>query len=171
MSRLQAGQVRLEPELVHIDDFLAEMALAVPLPRDKAGLALDWRAEGEVPPIYTDRLKLKVVLKNLVRNGIKFTERGGVAVTAIAARGGVEFRVQDTGIGIPADQHSVIFDAFRQGVPNGDRVLGGVGLGLYIAQRLVAMMGGTITVESELGSGSTFRVWLPAVLAAHRQAA
>ncbi|MEW6269303.1 MAG: PAS domain-containing sensor histidine kinase [Thermodesulfobacteriota bacterium] len=171
MSRLQAGHVRIVPEVVHIDDFLAEMSLAVQLPRDKTSGALEWKRLGEIPPIYTDRLKLKVVIKNLVRNGIKFTDAGVVSVTASAARGGVELAVRDTGIGISPDKQAVIFDAFRQGAGSGERTYGGVGLGLYIAHRLVAMMGGTISVESEPGRGSTFRVWLPAVLAAHRRAA
>jgi PAS domain S-box-containing protein len=171
MSRLQAGQVRLDPELVHIDDFLEEMALVVQLPRDKTSLSLEWKQLGDVPPIYTDRLKLKVVIKNLVRNGIKFTDSGRVAVTASPARGGVEFAVEDTGIGIPPEKQASIFDPFRQATSGNERTYGGVGLGLYIVHRLVSMMGGTIAVESEPGRGSTFRVWLPAVLAVQRRAA
>ena len=171
MSRLQAGQVRIEPEMVQIEDFLEEMATSVQLPREKAALALGWQLEGEIQPIFTDRLKLKVIIKNLVRNGIKFTERGGVTVTAAAAVGGVEFRVRDTGIGIPPEKQTVIFDAFRQAAASNEKNYGGVGLGLYIANRLAAMMGGTISVESEAGRGSTFRVWLPAVLDAQRRAA
>jgi PAS domain S-box-containing protein len=171
MSRLQAGQVRLDPELVRIDQFLEEMSLAVHVPREKPDLKLQWHVVGEIPPVYTDRLKLKVVVKNLVRNGIKFTDRGGVTVTARPERGGVEIRVQDTGIGIPPEKQTMIFDAFRQAASTDERTYGGVGLGLYIANRLVAMMGGTLSVTSEAGAGATFVVWLPAVLGAHQRAA
>jgi signal transduction histidine kinase len=147
------------------------MAAAVQLPRERAELTLAWRVEGELPAIVTDRLKLKVVLKNLVRNGIKFTAHGGVTITAAAARGGVEFAVRDTGIGIPPEKQTMIFDAFRQATASNEKNYGGVGLGLYIAHRLVAMMGGKISVESEPGLGSTFRVWLPDEPGARRRAA
>jgi len=171
MSRLQAGQVRLDPEMVHIDQFLEEMSLALHVPREKADLQLAWHVEGAVPPVYTDRLKLKVVVKNLVRNGIKFTDQGGITVTARPESGGVEIRVQDTGIGIPPEKQQMIFDAFRQAASTNERTYGGVGLGLYIANRLVAMMGGTLSVSSAPGAGATFVVWLPAVLGAHQRAA
>jgi signal transduction histidine kinase len=89
---------------------------------------------------------------------MKYTPEGSVRITAQAQQGGVEISVADTGIGIPAPQREAIFEAFRQLDPLGTQ---GVGLGLYIVRRLLALLQGTITVESAVGQGSTFRVWVP----------
>jgi signal transduction histidine kinase len=171
MSRLQAGTVQVDPEMVAIAEFLDDLALSVPVPRERSAVALRWQIDGDVGAIRTDRLKLKVVVKNLVRNALKFTERGSVSVVARRIGGGVEIAVHDTGIGIPPEKQGLIFDAFRQAESSNEKSYGGVGLGLYIAHRLVAMLGGTIAVESEPGRGSTFRVWLPAALTGRRRAA
>ena len=171
MSRLQAGTVQIDPETVGIAAFLDDLALSLQVPRERSAIALRWQADADVGSIRTDPLKLKVVVKNLVRNALKFTEHGDVSVAARRVRGGVEIAVQDTGIGIPPEKQGVIFDAFRQAASSNEKSYGGVGLGLYIAHRLVAMLGGSIAVESEPGRGSTFRVWLPAALTGHRRAA
>ena len=102
------------------------------------------------------------MLFNLLGNAIKFTEQGSVRTTVRAADDGVEFRIVDTGIGIAPEALSRIFDEFRQADAGTTRKFGGSGLGLAIAKRLVEMQGGTIAVESTVGSGSTFTVWLPA---------
>jgi len=114
-----------------------------------------------VPPLDTDPVKLKVVLKNLIVNAVKFTEKGDVIVAAQARDGGVELSVTDTGIGIPEGALPVIFEAFRQLDNSTTRAHRGVGLGLYIVSRLLDLLGGRISVESVVGGGSTFRVWLP----------
>jgi signal transduction histidine kinase len=171
MSRLQAGRVRVDPEAVDVAEFLADLAPSIQVPRDRSAVALSWQAEDAIGVVRTDRLKLKVVVKNLVRNALKFTEHGSVRVSARRLRGGVEIAVRDTGLGIPAEKQSEIFDAFRQAAGGDGKSYGGVCLGLYIAQRLVALLGGTIGVDSEPGRGSTFRVWLPAALAGERRAA
>ena len=102
-----------------------------------------------------------MVLKNLIGNAVKFTKAGGITVAARPHQGGVELRVTDTGIGIPQEELKVIFEPFRQIEDSATRQYGGTGLGLYIVKRLLEVLGGTITVESENGRGSTFRVWLP----------
>jgi signal transduction histidine kinase len=100
-----------------------------------------------------------MVLKNLVENAVKFTAAGRV-VTHIRQRGGgIEFEVSDTGAGIPKDQQTAIFEPFRR--VHDPTATPGVGLGLHIVRRLVDLMKGTITVESEVDLGSCFRVWLP----------
>jgi len=102
-----------------------------------------------------------VVLKNLLSNAVKFTKAGGITVVAREHGEGVEISVSDTGIGIAPEALALIFEPFRQVDSSTTRRYRGSGLGLHIVQRLLEVLGGTITVESELGQGSTFRVWLP----------
>jgi signal transduction histidine kinase len=102
-----------------------------------------------------------VVIKNLVANAVKFTETGSVNVSAYERDGGVEFHVSDTGIGIAPEAQARIFDAFRQADGSVGQRYGGVGLGLYIVRRLLDLLGGTVTLQSEVGRGSTFHVWVP----------
>ncbi|MFO6424515.1 PAS domain S-box protein [Motilimonas sp. KMU-193] len=111
---------------------------------------------------FGDPLRLSQVLINLISNAIKFTEQGGVAVTiSIQRQQGIDIQVQDTGIGISeSDQHN-IFSEFVQAESSSNRRFGGSGLGLAISQRIIELMSGTIEVESTLGQGSVFTVWLP----------
>lgn len=111
--------------------------------------------------LRTDPLKLKVVLKNLLGNAAKFTDAGAVTVTANPHDEGIEMSIADTGVGIPQESLSEIFEMFRQANRASTQFRGGVGLGLYIVKRLLELLRGTVTVESEVGKGSTFRVWLP----------
>jgi len=111
--------------------------------------------------LRTDRSKLKVVLKNLVTNALKFTERGRVTVRASHRGDRVVIEVADTGVGIAPADLPVVFEAFRQVKANSARSHGGVGLGLFIVARFVELLRGTVTVESAIGKGSTFRVELP----------
>jgi signal transduction histidine kinase len=120
-----------------------------------------WDSLPTLPPLRTDAPKLKVILKNLIGNAAKFTDRGSVRIGATASRTGVDLYVQDTGIGIDPTAQAIIFDAFRQVDNPLTRRHGGVGLGLYIVRRLAGELGGTVEVESTLGEGSTFRVLLP----------
>lgn len=168
MSRLEAGEVRVEVRDVDLRALMRELEADVQVPVDKRMLRLLWTTDPDLPLVRTDPLKLKVVIKNLVRNAIKFTAEGSVAVSVAAAPGGVEVVVTDTGIGIPPDSLRVIFDAFRQAPSSRDGHYGGVGLGLYIARRLVTMMEGRIDVASEVGKGSSFRVWIPAAVPVRR---
>ncbi len=104
-----------------------------------------------------DPLRLTQVLINLIGNAIKFTPTGGRIDVRIVRDGErVRFSVSDTGIGIPADKHALVFESFRQVDGSHTRAHGGTGLGLAIAKQLVEMHGGRIWVESEVGKGSTF---------------
>jgi len=97
----------------------------------------------------------------LISNAVKFTERGNVVVAAHKKDKVVEICVSDTGIGIPKQDIPIIFDPFRQVESSLTREHGGVGLGLFVVKQLLDLMGGTINVESEVGSGSTFCVCIP----------
>jgi signal transduction histidine kinase len=111
--------------------------------------------------LQTDLVKLKIVLKNLIGNAIKFTDEGEVSTSAYAQGEGIGFLISDTGIGIPSEARSLIFEPFRQVDGSMTRRYGGVGLGLYIVRQLLELLGGSISLESEIGKGSTFRIWIP----------
>jgi signal transduction histidine kinase len=161
LSRIEAGTVDLDIADVAVDELVDRLDEEIRELRDKDGLRFCWQVGMGLPVLRTDPLKLKVVLKNLIANAIKFTEQGSVSVEIDPSDGGVEFRVVDTGIGIAPEGLSRIFEAFRQEQVAGGRGRGGVGLGLYIVRRLVDLLGGRISVESEVGQGSTFQVWIP----------
>jgi signal transduction histidine kinase len=114
----------------------------------------------DLPPFPADPSKLKIVLRNLLANAFKFTEMGSVTITARAGDGDTTISIADTGIGIAPDVLPIIFDPYRQGERSMTGHYGGVGLGLYIVRRMLDVMGGTVSVESDVGRGATFRVSL-----------
>lgn len=128
---------------------------------------LELELSDELPrAVLGDADRLRQILTNLVGNSLKFTSRGTVklAVSVVAAnheRAELVFRVSDTGMGIPQDKLKVVFEPFQQLENNDGRRFGGAGLGLSIVKALVEKMGGTIDLESKLGEGTTFTVWLP----------
>ncbi len=162
-GRLEAGRTVLETSELTVEEVLWEIdAEARPLieqrePDVKVRIA----AAEDLPLLMTDREKLKVVLKNLLGNALKFTRSGRVEIGATARNAGVEFSVRDTGCGISSADLRVVFEPFRQLAATPTNGAKGVGLGLNIAQRFVSLLGGTIEVESEVGRGTTFRVWIP----------
>jgi two-component system sensor histidine kinase/response regulator len=146
-----------------IDDTLRALA-----PRAHAkGLELACQIAPSVPPaLRGDPSRLRQILVNLIGNAVKFTETGEVVVRVDCAHvegapAIVTFTVSDTGIGIPREKHAAIFDPFTQADASTTRRFGGTGLGLTISARLVALMGGSIRVESEPGHGTQFHVTLP----------
>jgi signal transduction histidine kinase len=161
VSRLEAGQVPVDVKEVQVPVLLQELEAETQEAYQRSGLHFRWEVEERFAPIRTDPEKLKVVLRNLIGNAVKFTPQGSVTVKASPKSGGVEVSVSDTGIGISPEAVAVIFEPFRQ--VNGDtaRQYGGAGLGLHIVKRLLELLGGTVAVESEVGRGSTFRVWVP----------
>jgi PAS domain S-box-containing protein len=161
LSRLEAGRLPLVTQETQAAALLEEVRAETQPLQEQSRLAFVWEVEQPLPVLYTDAGKLKVVLKNLIGNAVKFTKTGGVTVRARPHRGGVELSVQDTGIGIAREELGVIFEPFRQLESSATRQSGGTGLGLHIVKRLLEVLGGSITVESELGRGSTFRVRLP----------
>ncbi|MBI4516485.1 MAG: PAS domain S-box protein [Deltaproteobacteria bacterium] len=161
LSRLQAGRMAVAICQCDPVSLLAELEDETHHLQQKPGLQFAWQVPGGLPRLQTDPLKLKVVLKNLITNAVKFTDRGSITVAAATADGGVGFSVTDTGVGMSAEVLPIIFEPFRQAHGPLSHGRGGVGLGLHIASRLLELLGGSITVESEVGRGSTFRVWVP----------
>jgi signal transduction histidine kinase len=125
--------------------------------------SLEFRREvaEDLPLLTTDRTKVKQILLNLLSNAVKFTHKGYVALRVHPVGDTVEIDVADTGIGIKPDHLDLIFEEFRQVDQSRTREYGGTGLGLSITRKLVALLGGSITVRSQYGVGSTFTVALP----------
>lgn len=164
ISRLEAGPVTVSLEWVELAPMLEEVASMVgPVFTDKC-LTLRVESDPAAPPrIYSDRDKLRQILKNFLANAAKFTHRGGAVVSLGPAQPpyAVAIAVTDTGIGIPAGKEQVIFDAFRQADGSTRRRYGGTGLGLSISRELARLLGGEIEVDSTLGQGSRFSLHLP----------
>jgi signal transduction histidine kinase len=161
LSRLEAKRITLDLGDVVVADLVDELGRELSDHPDRPDIEIRWYTPPDLPRLRTDRVKLKMVLKNLVENALKFTERGRVELAAAGLDGGVELRVTDTGVGIAPEARRLIFEPFRQVNAGPGQVRDGAGLGLYIVKQLLAVLGGAITLESEVGSGSTFRVWLP----------
>jgi signal transduction histidine kinase len=159
LTRIEARRVPLQVREVSVRNLVEDLATHATL-ISKPGVHLHWSVEPDLPALYTDPVKLRMVLQNLIANALKFTAEGQVRLEARADDDGVEFAVTDTGIGIPAGEQAFVFEPFRKahGAIND---YAGVGLGLYIARRLLDLLGGTVSLESELGHGSCFRVRLP----------
>lgn len=163
LASVDAGKVKIKPERFD----LGELARVVFAECEAALGAKGLRGAVEVPPdgcaVTTDHKKVRRVLKSLVDNAVKFTATGEVAVSVKPAADGrsVTVKVRDTGIGIDEADRKVIFERFRQVDGSSTRRFGGLGVGLAIAKDLVQFLGGTLTVESRPGKGSTFSVTLP----------
>ena len=163
ISKVEAGKLELVPEELALRRVIEGMARTFePLARQKS-LEFRFDVAPNVPAaIHTDRQRIEQILKNLLSNAIKFTDSGEVSLTVSATQDGwVQFAVQDSGIGIAPDQQDRIFDAFHQADGSTARKYGGTGLGLSISRDLTALLGGTLTVASAPGEGSTFTLSLP----------
>jgi PAS domain S-box-containing protein len=168
-SKIEAGKLELVPADFSLRGAVGDTLRALAVRAHKKGLELIYQVQPDVPDaLIGDAGRLRQVLLNLAGNAVKFTDEGEVVVRVEINQGdgppplpgvgevGLRFTVRDTGIGIPADQQERIFRAFEQEDTSTTRKYGGTGLGLTIASRLVALMGGTITVDSAPGRGSTF---------------
>ncbi len=169
LSKIEAGKMIIERHPLRVRQTVQDLAASLGPAAEKKGLILDWEVAPDVPDhVMADGFRIRQVLMNLLNNAIKFTRHGRIAVRAMA--GGANrlarapdpgeiallFSVQDTGIGIAAEQQAGIFEAFTHADPKHAVDYGGAGLGLAIAQQLVDLMGGRIWVESRAGQGSTF---------------
>jgi signal transduction histidine kinase/DNA-binding NarL/FixJ family response regulator len=146
---------------IAVRELIAQLAAEVDAGPDRSGLAIEWTVAEALPALYTDPIKLKMILKNLLANAVKFTRSGAVRMSVSASEGSLSFVVADTGLGIDAADLPHLFEPFRQAHGAVSRRAGGSGLGLYIVGRLVDLLGGTIAVESVMDQGTTITVSLP----------
>jgi signal transduction histidine kinase len=159
VSRIEAGTVRFEVQHVELGRFLAETAEALG-PDGRSRVRVEVQPPGAT--VRTDPHRLDQILRNLVENALKFSPpETEVRIEAIVRDDWFQLAVADQGVGIPSEDLPRIFDRFHQVGQAMTREIEGAGLGLYITKRLVEAMGGTITVASVAGQGSTFRIWLP----------
>jgi PAS domain S-box-containing protein len=160
-SRLEAGRETLTFETVDAAAIARESTALVGPAAATKGLGIACELPDDAVEVRTDSGKLRQVLLNLLGNAVKFTERGGVTLRVRRSDTAVEFTVRDTGIGIPTEHLESIFERFWQGARTSTHVVSGAGLGLTVSRRLVQLLGGELTVESAVGSGSTFTFRLP----------
>ncbi|NJM17534.1 MAG: response regulator [Richelia sp. SL_2_1] len=160
-SKLQAGNLDLKPEIFDITKLVKVTVEEMRSLAEAKKLSINIDINLENSILYNDSLRVQQILDKLLSNAIKFTETGSIQVKITElAHNRVELAVEDTGIGIALDNIQHIFEPFRQLDQGTNRKFGGTGLGLPIVSALVNMMGGKITIESELGKGSIFRVEL-----------
>ncbi|GAB4540171.1 MAG: hypothetical protein Kow0063_29710 [Anaerolineae bacterium] len=161
LSQIDAEQMALAKEEVRFCEIVEDVTMAVrPLFRSK-GLYLETRIPEDLPPLYCDRTRIREVLLNLLSNAGRFTERGGVCVSAWQERNDIVVSVADTGSGIAAEDMSRLFEPFHQVDGSIRRRYGGTGLGLSISKGFVELHNGKIWVESQEGLGTTFFFRLP----------
>ncbi|WP_433262301.1 HAMP domain-containing protein [Actinosynnema sp. CS-041913] len=162
LTKVEAGHMQVQTDPVRVSDVVGYVeALTLPLAAEK-GLDFDVTVDPEVPStLHTDEHRLQQILRNLLSNAVKFTHQGEIRLHIRLGDGSVAFDVQDTGIGIPAEKLSVIFEAFQQADGTTSRKYGGTGLGLSISRELAALLDGRLDVRSEPGAGSTFTLYLP----------
>ena len=162
-ARIDAGREEVRVEEVDIVG-LTEEAVAVLMPSaEKKGLALTVELPTCPVVVTTDAVKLRQVLINLLGNAVKFTDQGAVNLSLVCPEGAstVEFRIEDTGPGIAAEDLTRIFEAFTQVDQSRKRAKGGTGLGLPVSRHLAEMLGGVVSVDSHVGVGSVFSLILP----------
>ncbi|MCX7683312.1 MAG: HAMP domain-containing histidine kinase, partial [Anaerolineae bacterium] len=170
ISRINAGKMELQLEEVDLREIVqSAMDAVTPLVQGKP-ITLEQHID-ELPPLYADRRRLRQIMLNLLSNAIKFTEKGYISVSAQIVESWntcteqqesfVQVSVSDTGIGIPADRLTEIFEEFTQVDSSDSRSRDGAGLGLPITKKLIELHGGRIWVKSKVGEGSTFTFTLP----------
>ncbi|MFP2932831.1 response regulator, partial [Pyxidicoccus sp. 3LG] len=176
LSKIESGTMAVDVGPLRFSDLREFVDRTFRQVADKKGLEFNIGLADALPgELETDAKRLQQVLKNLLSNAFKFTESGSVALRIGMAKGGwsadhpvltgapavVAFTVVDTGIGIPKDKHQIIFEAFQQADGSTARKYGGTGLGLSISREIARLLGGEIRLESEVGKGSIFTLYLP----------
>lgn len=165
-NKMESGKIVFEQIRFNLNDFLNEIMRSYSFRSKAKNLDFDIKKEGKLPiNVIGDQIRLNQILSNLLSNALKFTKQGCITVTIQEIernnkQSKLEFAVKDTGIGIPPEKQSAIFENYTQASSDTTRRYGGTGLGLAICKKLVELQGGTISVESKEGIGSTFRFTL-----------
>jgi signal transduction histidine kinase len=162
LSKIEAGQVELDNHDFDLAAMIATACDPLRVLAEEKGLRFEVRVDPAADGLWSgDALRVRQVLTNLISNAVKFTHAGAVTVAIAAASEGLRVQVTDTGIGIPTAKLETVFEKFSQADGSTTRRFGGTGLGLAISRHLVSLMGGTLSLESREGQGSTFTFELP----------
>ncbi len=165
-NKMESGKIVFEKTQFNLSNFLDDIARSYSFRSKAKQLSFDVNKSGDLPKeVIGDPVRLNQILSNLLSNALKFTNQGGIGITVkelnrIGNQSKIEFAVSDTGIGIARDKHISIFESFTQAAPDTTRHFGGTGLGLAICKKLIELQGGTLSLESEPGTGSTFSFFL-----------
>lgn len=163
LSKIESGKMDINPETIILSEFKKDTEdLFLPLSKDKE-IDFSINISSDCPKdIFTDRMRIDQVIKNLLSNAFKFSAKGKVALNVSMQNSNViTFAVADTGIGIPKEKQALVFEAFQQADGSTKRKYGGTGLGLSISREIAHLLGGNIRLESEPGKGSTFSITIP----------
>lgn len=161
LSRIEANRMEIKFINCNVADFIKEVCANFNATTMLKGLYLNVTVEADDVFINIDEMHFTSILNNLINNAIKFTEKGGITVRIRKQDENVLISIQDTGIGIPEEKQSIVFEAFRQASEGISRNFEGTGLGLTLTKKFVELMNGSITMESQLGSGTTFTLSFP----------
>lgn len=161
ISRIESGLLKLRQDVVRLPALLDHVVEMFRMQAAAKGLTLDYKVEGRLPPfVRTDEKRLRQILINLLSNAIKYTDKGGATLTVRYRSQMAQVDVTDTGIGIAPEDLERIFEPFERGVSLDAAMRPGIGLGLAITRVLARILGGEVTVSSEVGRGSSFRLQL-----------
>lgn len=161
VSRIEVGDIGIEDEIFHVRNLIEECLIMVSERAERAEIDISLNVDSNVREIRADPLRLKQIIINLLSNAIKFTGRGGQIRIDVAYENGIQFCVADTGVGIAEEDRHRVFEPFSQAETATTRAHEGTGLGLTLVKSLVEMHGGTVSLESEVGVGTTVRFQLP----------
>ena len=160
-SKIEAGKVEVHVEPVKVSEVIQGAISTIEPSLTGGNVRIVREIAPDLPALNTDREKLRQILLNLLENAVKFTDRGEIKIAASQQNGSVQLVVSDTGIGIPKEELDKIFEEFHRGGSSSTKNYRGTGLGLAIVKKFVDLLGGEVTVESEVDKGSTFTVMLP----------
>jgi signal transduction histidine kinase len=160
-AKIEAGKMEVRAEPVRVDQIIHEAVSIIEPLLNGGAVRLIREISPGIPVLNTDREKLRHIVVNLLDNAVKFTDRGEIKIIASQQDGSLKLVIADTGIGIHGADLNRIFEEFHRGDSSNDKKYRGTGLGLAIVKRFVDLLGGSVTVESEIGKGSTFTVTLP----------
>ncbi len=164
LSKVESGEDSVHKESIVLSELFADIHALLEQMAAEKSISLDFTLYPDNLKVHADRKKLKQILYNLIGNALKFTKKDGSVKVAATNKddGFVRFCVSDSGIGIPEEMHEKIFESFKQVDSSHARLYQGTGLGLSLVKKFIELHGGNISVESELGKGSTFTFTLPA---------
>lgn len=161
LSKMEEGKISLQMEWIDLTELARNAVQKVEPKAEKKGVRLTFSQSGRIPLVFADGLRMEQVLMNLLDNAIRYTERGSIRLELLDTGEGIKAVVEDTGVGIPAEELPHIFERFYRVEKSRSRVHGGTGLGLSIVKQLVEIQGGAISVTSKVHHGTRFEITLP----------